>query len=362
MFPQLREARQDTRGEKTVTGQYRGKVPSLKLVPKPLEATTEEEIPIPKEYLEKLNQDRAMRQRLVQALQKQWSTPSRPRESACLEDTICGMVGCPGTPLTIVGDVVADLPQADKGAPGTGYPCPLHQIVHEAGDICDYFDAWGKRIRHRDLRSDIEAGRKAAREAIQQMNPLSVEATVCMVETAGVMPAAQPATSIAPSIAVQAISTQTQTEPPPTTNHWSLETDQRVWRRTPGWCTSAQPVYETVQRPLQEAPVMAPTLQFTAQPDVRTLQPPVRRISATPDDQQTPVGRPMSSRTPAVRSRPQSNPGKWNISERGWKMPQFDGKKMQKYAFELWVDRWRFGCRKGSTRTRCGLGDDGIHH
>ena len=22
-------------------------------------------------------------------------------------------------------------------------------------------------------------------------------------------------------------------------------------------------------------------------------------------------------------------------------MPQFDGKKMQKYAFELWVDRWR---------------------
>ena len=343
---------------------HKGKVPSLKLVPRSLEShhgggNSHSLKSTWRSWTRTERCDNAS----YRHLQKQWSTPSRPRESACLEDTICGMVGCPGTPLTIVGDVVADLPQADKGAPGTGYPCPLHQIVHETGEICDYFDAWGKRIRHRDLRSDIEAGRKAARQAVQQMNPPPVEATVCMVETAGIMPAAQPAVSIAPSTTVQATSTQAQTEPPPTTNHWGLETDQRVWRRTPEWCTSAQLTYGTVQQPPREAPVMAPTLQFTAQPDARTLQPPVGRIPAIQDDQQTPVGRPMSSRDSSREIQ---------TSEQSWEM-EYLGEGLEDASIRWEEDAEvcirtvggqmeESGRREGSAGTRCSLGNDGIHH
>ena len=41
----------------------------------------------------------------------------------------------------------------------------------------------------------------------------------------------------------------------------------------------------------------------------------------------------------STKSSSKEDPGKWNISKKGWKMTTFDGRKVQQ--FEFWVDRWR---------------------
>ena len=62
----------------------------------------------------------------------------------------------------------AAIPGKDKGAPGTGYLCPKHHVIHELDDSCDYFNIRGKRIRHRELRAGLMEVRRRVREHMER--------------------------------------------------------------------------------------------------------------------------------------------------------------------------------------------------
>ena len=222
----------------------------------------------------------------TQLLARNLRTRSQQRTRRCKDDSVCQVPDCSGTPNTEMGDVRAAIPGKDKGAPGTGYLCPKHHVIHELDDSCDYFNIYGKRIRHRELRAGLMEVRRRVREHMERQ---AARAT-----------AAAAATRQAPIISAREV---TRGQPPPcreNVNSTSVPSN-------PHWTSSEQ------QQSMGE--VTYGTRSRDEQEQMREER--------------------------SHRSLPRKNPGKWNISKGGWKMPVFDGKRPYSYVFELWVDRWR---------------------
>ena len=110
------------------------------------------------------------------------SNDEQTLEAICMETTVCGVEQCPGSPDTTMGDLAESIPLPDRGAPGTGYPCPVHRAIHPAGEVCHSFRPDGKRIRHRDLREKFMLAQDAAREHLERLEVLPVVANTHMVQ------------------------------------------------------------------------------------------------------------------------------------------------------------------------------------
>ena len=188
---------------------------------------------------------------------------SRGQARRCQDDTVCQLEDCPGTPNSLlVGDVQAAIPGKDKGAPGTGEPCPKHHVVHEVRDSCDHFDYRGKRIRHRQRREGLRKATEIVRRRMQQ----DIQ---------------QPA--------VLAVASQGPFANSSTTSH---EARAGMY----------DPLIQRVELPGEE--------------QERWLEPAEERSTPRKD-------------VP------------WNVSRRGWKVPNFEGSRMDISLIDLWIDRWR---------------------
>ena len=115
------------------------------------------------------------RRQFTADVRRMWTTPQggHPR----CNDSICHDAMCPGTPNSYLGDRMQAAPGPDPGAPGTGYPCPVHRTIHQQGEVCDHFMDDGKRVRHRDMRRGLQiAQERAARgEDLNQVFQAAVE-------------------------------------------------------------------------------------------------------------------------------------------------------------------------------------------
>ena len=129
----------------------------------------------PDAHPEHLLQTPLGRRQFTADVRRMWTTPQggHPR----CDDSICHDAMCPGTPNSYLGDRMQAAQGPDPGAPGTGYPCPVHRIIHQYGEHCDHFMDDGKRVRHRDMRRGLQiAQERAARgEDLNQVFQAAVE-------------------------------------------------------------------------------------------------------------------------------------------------------------------------------------------
>ena len=79
----------------------------------------------PNAHPEHLFQTPLGRRQFTADVRRMWTSPQggHPR----CNDSICHDAMCPGTPNSYLGDRMQAAPGPDPGAPGTGYPCPVHR-------------------------------------------------------------------------------------------------------------------------------------------------------------------------------------------------------------------------------------------
>ena len=186
------------------------------------------------------------------------------------EDSAHDTSDCPCTPETVTGDTAASIPLRDKGAPGSGYPCPRHKVVHTAYEYCNRFRPDGKRTRRRKSRRGLKKVDEETRRGQENLIIPPVQAMVAHARR--VNPLKIPAKA-------------------PPGNAPVTDNDSGTWSE--------------------------PTEEASAKLEV-----------------------PATSGNNTTKS-PERPKGKWNISEKGWKMPTFNGKHAYRHQFELWIEKWR---------------------
>ena len=146
---------------------------------------------------------------IAKHLREQWSQPPPETKRTCADDTICDISDCPGSPETVIGDLTAAVQFRDRGAPGTGYRCPKHKVIHKKGEHCVHFRPNGKRIRHRELRQVYEESRKKATQECEGVVVPSPQVTVATVQRTGPTQTSASAASAQPAATTQ-VPTSTQ--------------------------------------------------------------------------------------------------------------------------------------------------------